>query len=50
MINRAWGEVTRISTLEGTTEVRFAIGFGTVLAWGTFDARVTDCSSAATAA
>jgi hypothetical protein len=49
MINRAWGEVSRISTPEGTTEVRLAAGFGTVLALGTFDARVMDCPSAATA-
>jgi hypothetical protein len=33
---------------EGTTEVRLAASFGTVLASGTLDARETDCPSAAT--
>jgi hypothetical protein len=43
MINRACGEVSRISTPEGTAEVRPAASFGTILALGTLDARETDC-------
>src|SRR5690242_14208275 len=39
MINRACGEVSRISTPEGTAEVRPAASFGTILALGTLDAR-----------
>ena len=46
MINRACGEVSRISTPEGTAEVRLAAGFGTILSLG---ARETDCPGAATA-
>ena len=49
MINRAWGEVSRISTPEGTAEVCFASGFGTTLALGALDARETDCPGTATA-
>jgi hypothetical protein len=49
MINRAYGEVSRISTLEGTAKVRLAASFGTILALGTLDARKTDCPGAATA-
>ena len=49
MINRAWEEVSRISTPEGTAEVRLAASFGTVLALGTLDARETDCPGVATA-
>jgi hypothetical protein len=49
MINRAWGEVSRISTPEGTAEVRLAASFGTTLALGTLDARETDYPGAATA-
>jgi hypothetical protein len=48
MINRASGEVSRISTPEGTAEVRLAASFGTILTLGTLDARETDCSGAAT--
>jgi hypothetical protein len=49
MINRARGEVSRISTPEGTAEVRPAASFSTILALGTLDARETDCLGAATA-
>jgi hypothetical protein len=49
MINRACGEVSRISTPEGTAEVRPAASFGIILALGTLYARETDCPGAATA-
>jgi hypothetical protein len=49
MISRACGEVSRISTPEGTAEVRLAAGFGTILALGTLGAREMDCPGAATA-
>jgi hypothetical protein len=49
MINRACGEVSRISTPEGTAEVRLAASFGTILALGTLDARETDYPGATTA-
>jgi hypothetical protein len=49
MINRACGEVSRISTPDGTVEVRLAASFGTILALGTLDAREMDCPGAATA-
>jgi hypothetical protein len=39
MINRAWGEFSRISTPEGVAEVRFAGSFGTTLALGALNAR-----------
>jgi hypothetical protein len=48
MINRAWGEVSWISTPEDTAEVRLAASFGITLALGTLDARGTDYPSAAT--
>ena len=40
MINRAWGEVSRISTPGAAAEVRFAGSFGATLA---LDARGADC-------
>jgi hypothetical protein len=49
MINHACGEVSRISTPEGTVEVRLTASFGTILALGTLDAREADCLGAATA-
>jgi hypothetical protein len=49
MINHACGEVSRISTPEGTAEVRPAASFDTILALGTLDTRETDCPGAATA-
>jgi hypothetical protein len=49
MINRACGEVSRISTPEGTAEVRPAASFGIILALGTLYAWETDCPGAATA-
>ena len=49
MINRAWGEVSRISTPEGAAEVRLTGSFGTTLALGALDARETDCPGTATA-
>ena len=49
MINRAWGEVSRISTPGAATEVRFAGSFGTTLALGALDARGADCPGTATA-
>jgi hypothetical protein len=39
MINRAWGEVSWISTPEGAAEVRFADSFGTTLALDALNAR-----------
>jgi hypothetical protein len=48
MINRACGEVSRTSILEGTTEVCPAADFGTVLALGARGTRGTDCPGAAT--
>jgi hypothetical protein len=39
MTNRAWGEVSRISTPGATAEVRFAGSFGTTLALGALNAR-----------
>jgi hypothetical protein len=39
MINRAWGEVSRISTPGAAAEVRFADSFGTTLALGALNAR-----------
>jgi hypothetical protein len=39
MINRAWGEVSWISTLGTAAEVRFAGSFGTTLALNALDAR-----------
>ena len=48
MINRAWGEVSRISTPEGTAEVRLAGSFGATLALGALDARETDYPGTAT--
>jgi hypothetical protein len=48
MINRACGDVSRISTPEGTAEVRLAAGLGTILALGTLGARETDYPGAAT--
>jgi hypothetical protein len=47
MINRACGEVSRTSILEGTTEVCPAASFGTILALGALGARGTDCPDAA---
>jgi hypothetical protein len=38
MINRAWGEVSRISTPGATAEVCFAGSFGITLALGALDA------------
>jgi hypothetical protein len=49
MINRACGEVSRISTPEGTAEVRLTASFDTILALGTLDAREMDCPGTATA-
>jgi hypothetical protein len=49
MINRAWGEVSRISTPGAAAEVRFAGSFGTTLALGALDAREADRSGTATA-
>jgi hypothetical protein len=49
MINRAWGEVSRISTPGAAVEVRFAGSFGTTLALGTLDARGADYPGTATA-
>jgi hypothetical protein len=49
MVNRACGEVSRISTPEGTAKVRLAASFGTILTLGTLEARETDCPDAATA-
>jgi hypothetical protein len=48
MINRAYGEVSRTSIPEGTTEVCPAAGFGTILALGALGTRGTDCLDAAT--
>ena len=48
MINRAYGEVSQTSILEGTTEVCPAAGFDTVLALGARGTRGTDCLGAAT--
>ena len=49
MINRAWGEVSRISTPGAAAEVRFAGSFGTTLALGALNARGADCPGTATA-
>jgi hypothetical protein len=49
MINRAWGEVSRISTPEGAPEVPFAGSFGTTLSLDALDARGADCPGIATA-
>jgi hypothetical protein len=45
MINRAWGEVSWISTPGTATEVRF----GTTLALNALDARGADCPGTVTA-
>jgi hypothetical protein len=49
MINRAWGEVSRVSTPGAAAEVRFADSFGTTLALGALGARGADCPGTATA-
>jgi hypothetical protein len=49
MINRAWGEVSRISTPEGAAEVCSAGSFGTTLTLGALNARGADCPGTATA-
>ena len=49
MINRAWGEVSWISTPGTAAEVRFADNFGTTLALNALDARGADCPSTVTA-
>jgi hypothetical protein len=48
MINRAWGEVSRISTPGAAAEVRFAGSFGTTLALGALNTREADCPGTAT--
>jgi hypothetical protein len=48
MINRAWGEVSRISTPGAAAEVRFAGSFGITLALGALDAWEASCSGTAT--
>jgi hypothetical protein len=49
MINRAWGEVSWISTLGTAAEFRFAGSFGTTLALNALDARGADCPGIVTA-
>jgi hypothetical protein len=49
MINRAWGEVSWISTPGTAAEVRFAGSFGTTLALNALDARGADCPGTVTA-
>jgi hypothetical protein len=48
MTNRACGEAPRASVPAGTTDVRPAAGFGTILASGARGTRGTDCPGAAT--
>ena len=49
MINRAWGEVSWISTPGTAAEVRFAGSFGTTLALKALDAQEADYPGTATA-
>jgi hypothetical protein len=49
MINRAWGEVSWISTPRTAAEVRFTGSFDTTLALNALDARGADCLGTVTA-